>query len=231
MSEHKNPVPTVDVIIEMKDDAGREGIVLIERKNPPYGWALPGGFVNYGESLEESAVREAKEETSLDIELVRQFHTYSDPRRDPRGHTLATVFIAKAAGVPTARDDAKAVGVFAREEIRFPLAFDHSKILEDYFASKRKPAMAHEQEKPLKELRSVWGPSEADVIKALLESHGISCVFRGQILHSIYPISVDGLGEIKIFVLEEDYDAARSILDELPKPGDADEFEEDEEEH
>ena len=137
MAEYKNPVPTVDVIIEMKDDGGREGIVLIERKNPPYGWALPGGFVDYGESLEEAAVREAKEETSLDIELVRQFHTYSDPRRDPRGHTITTVFIAKASGEPLARDDARAIGVFARDEVRFPLAFDHRKILDDYFASKK----------------------------------------------------------------------------------------------
>jgi ADP-ribose pyrophosphatase YjhB (NUDIX family) len=230
MAEHKNPVPTVDIIIEMTDDTGREGVVLIERKNPPYGWALPGGFVNYGESLEEAAIREAKEETSLDIEIVRQFHTYSDPQRDPRGHTLATVFIARAAGVPTAGDDAKTIGVFASEEVRFPLAFDHSKILEDYYASKRKPAMANDQEKPLKELRSVWGQPEADIIKALLESHGIVSVFRGQIVHSIYPISVNGLGETKIFVLEEDYEAARSILDELPKFGAAEESEKDEEE-
>ena len=90
--------------------------------------------------------------------------------------------------------------------------------------------MARDQEKPLKELHSVWGQSEADVIKALLESHGISSVFRGRILHSIYPLSVNGLGEIKIFVLEKDYEAAKSILDELPKPGDVEEFEKDEEE-
>ena len=90
--------------------------------------------------------------------------------------------------------------------------------------------MAHEQDKPLKELLSVWGQTEADVIKALLESHGISSVFRGQILHSIYPFSMNGLGEVKIFVLEEDYETARSILDELPKPGDIEEFEKDEEE-
>jgi ADP-ribose pyrophosphatase YjhB (NUDIX family) len=137
MPEHKNPVPTVDVIIEMKDDVGREGIVLIERKNPPYGWALPGGFVNYGESLEMAAVREAKEETSLDVDLVRQFHTYSDPRRDPRGHTITTVFIAKASGEPLAGDDAQTIGVFTRDEVRFPLAFDHREILDNYFASKK----------------------------------------------------------------------------------------------
>jgi ADP-ribose pyrophosphatase YjhB (NUDIX family) len=137
MAEHRNPVPTVDIIIELEDDGRREGIVLIERKNPPHGWALPGGFVDYGESLEEAAVREAKEETSLDIELVRQFHTYSDPRRDPRGHTITTVFIARATGEPLARDDARAIGVFTRDEVRFPLAFDHRKILDDYFASKK----------------------------------------------------------------------------------------------
>jgi ADP-ribose pyrophosphatase YjhB (NUDIX family) len=137
MPEHKNPVPTVDVIIEMKDDVGREGIVLIERKNPPYGWALPGGFVNYGESLEKAAVREAKEETSLDVDLVRQFHTYSDPRRDPREHTITTVFIAKASGEPLAGDDAQTIGVFTRDEVRFPLAFDHREILDNYFASKK----------------------------------------------------------------------------------------------
>ena len=137
MAEHRNPVPTVDIIIEMEDDGRREGIVLIERKNPPHGWALPGGFVNYGESLEMAAVREAKEETSLDIELVRQFHTYSDPRRDPRGHTITTVFIAKASGEPLAADDAQTIGVFTRDEVRFPLAFDHREILDDYFASKK----------------------------------------------------------------------------------------------
>jgi 8-oxo-dGTP diphosphatase len=135
MAEHRNPVPTVDIIIEMEDDGRRKGIVLIERRNPPHGWALPGGFVDYGESLEEAAVREAKEETSLDIELVRQLHTYSDPRRDPRGHTITTVFVARAAGEPVARDDARAIGVFTRDELRFPLAFDHRKILDDYFAS------------------------------------------------------------------------------------------------
>jgi ADP-ribose pyrophosphatase YjhB (NUDIX family) len=137
MAEHRNPVPTVDIIIEMENEGRGEGIVLIERKNPPYGWALPGGFVDYGETLEEAAVREAREETSLVIELVRQFHAYSDPRRDPRGHTITTVFIARATGKPVARDDARAIGVFARDEVRFPLAFDHRKILDDYFASKK----------------------------------------------------------------------------------------------
>lgn len=137
MAEHRNPVPTVDIIIEMENEGRSEGIILIERKNPPYGWALPGGFVDYGEPLEEAAVREAKEETSLTIELVRQFHTYSDPRRDPRGHMISTVFIAKATGQPRAQDDARAIGIFTQDEILFPLAFDHRRILDDYFASKK----------------------------------------------------------------------------------------------
>ena len=135
MAEYRNPVPTVDVIIEMRD-AGN-GVVLIERKNAPAGWALPGGFVEYGETLEQAAVREAKEETSLDIELVRQFHAYSDPNRDPRGHTITTVFIATAEGTPRAHDDARAVAVLRPEEVRVPLAFDHRKILDDYIAWKK----------------------------------------------------------------------------------------------
>lgn len=135
MSEYRNPVPTVDVIIELVGPDG--GVVLIERKNPPPGWALPGGFVDYGETLEQAAVREAKEETSLDISLVRQFHAYSDPDRDPRGHTITTVFVATAEGVPQARDDARAVAVYPLEKIRVPLAFDHRKILDDYIAWKK----------------------------------------------------------------------------------------------
>jgi len=128
----------VDIIIKVKREDGREGIVLIKRKNPPYGWALPGGFVDYGESLEETAIREAKEETSLDIELKAQFHTYSDPKRDPRQHTISTVYVAKAEGKPKAQDDAQEVGIFTQEEISFPLAFDHEKILADYFKPEKK---------------------------------------------------------------------------------------------
>jgi len=139
MKKYRNPVPTVDIIIEIQREDGSEGIVLIKRKNPPYGWALPGGFVDYGESLEESAVREAKEETSLYVKLLYQFHTYSDPKRDPRQHTISTVYVAKASGKPKAQDDAQEIGIFTEEEIQFPLAFDHQKILADYFTSKRKP--------------------------------------------------------------------------------------------
>lgn len=125
----QNPVPTVDLIIELH---GR-GIVLIKRKNPPFGWALPGGFVDYGESLEEAAVREAKEETSLDVKLIRQFHTYSDPARDQRQHNISTVFIAQAEGEPRAGDDAKEAEIFTLKNLPRDLAFDHEQILRDYF--------------------------------------------------------------------------------------------------
>ncbi len=125
---YRNPVPTVDIIIELE----RGKIVLIQRKNPPYGWALPGGFVDYGESLEEAAEREAYEETSLRVKLLRQFHTYSQPDRDPRRHTITTVFIARAEGVPQAADDATHIGVFDLQDLPSPMAFDHRLILEDY---------------------------------------------------------------------------------------------------
>ena len=125
----ENPVPTVDLIIELK---GR-GILLIERKNLPSGWALPGGYVDYGESLEQAAIREAKEETSLDVKLLRQFHAYSNPDRDPRQHNITIVFIAEAEGEPVAADDASNVGIFTREILPKELAFDHAEILKDYF--------------------------------------------------------------------------------------------------
>ncbi len=128
MMKHRNPLPTVDIIIEYK---GR--IVMIGRKNVPLGWALPGGFVDYGESLESAAVREAKEETGLDVKLIRQFHTYSDPGRDPRSHTISTVYIAEAKGTLTAGDDAKEAGLFTRDSLPGPIVFDHKKILDDYF--------------------------------------------------------------------------------------------------
>jgi ADP-ribose pyrophosphatase YjhB (NUDIX family) len=128
----RNPVPTVDIIIEIAAGRSGPGVVLIERKNPPPGWALPGGFVDYGETLEAAAVREAREETSLDIELVGQFHAYSDPARDPRLHTVSTVFIARAGGVPTAGDDALRAAVFDPDDRTVPLAFDHRRILDDY---------------------------------------------------------------------------------------------------
>ena len=126
--KYKNPSLAVDIII-----INEEGkIVLIERKNPPYGWALPGGFVDYGESLETAAVREAKEETCLDIELIKQLHTYSEPDRDPRQHVVSTVFVARANGqVPKAADDAKNLQLFDMYDVP-KLAFDHLKILDDF---------------------------------------------------------------------------------------------------
>ena len=126
---YRNPVPTVDIVIRMP--AG--GIVLIERSNPPHGWALPGGFVDYGETLESAAVREAMEETGLELEDLRQFRAYSDPSRDPRHHTVTMVFTALGKGMPHASDDARNIGVFFRDGLPEPLAFDHAHILDDYF--------------------------------------------------------------------------------------------------
>jgi len=126
---YQNPTPTVDIIIEV---AGGK-IILIKRKNDPVGWAIPGGFVDYGESLEDAAIREAKEETSLDVTLVEQMHTYSRPDRDPRQHTISTVFIAEGRGVPQAADDAAQIGIFTKDNLPDPIMFDHRKILSDYF--------------------------------------------------------------------------------------------------
>ena len=133
MPNPRNPIPTVDIIIELESG----GIILIRRKNPPPGWALPGGFVDYGESLETAAVREALEETSLQVQLVELFHVYSDPNRDPRQHTMSTVFIATASGTPRGEDDAAEAGVFSEQDLPPQLAFDHSQILRDYFRYKQ----------------------------------------------------------------------------------------------
>jgi 8-oxo-dGTP diphosphatase len=129
VEKYRSPFVTVDIIIEVE---GR-GIVLIKRKNPPYGWAIPGGFVDYGESLESAALREAEEETSLKVALRCQLGAYSDPGRDPRHHTISMVFVAKAKGEPYAADDAKEIAIFARGSLPSALAFDHGKILQDYF--------------------------------------------------------------------------------------------------
>jgi len=127
----EHPVPTVDLIIRRGG-----GVILIKRRYPPHGWALPGGFVELGESLEEAAIREGGEETSLEIKLLRQFHSYSDPSRDRRRHTITTVFIAKGEGELKAADDAAAAEVFTSDSLPSPIAFDHSQILEDYFSNK-----------------------------------------------------------------------------------------------
>lgn len=123
----RNPVPTVDIIIQIGG-----GIILIKRQNPPHGWALPGGFVDYGETLEQAAIREAKEETGLDVHLHRQFHTYSDPSRDLRLHTISTVFIATASGQPLGGDDAAEAKIFFQDGLP-PLVFDHGQIVADFF--------------------------------------------------------------------------------------------------
>jgi 8-oxo-dGTP diphosphatase len=133
VEKFRNPLLTVDIIIEIANG----GIVLIERNNPPQGWALPGGFVDYGESLAAAAVREAKEETSLEVELAEQFYTYSDPSRDARHHTVSTVFIATAQGVPKGADDAKTARICTEDRLPMPVVFDHSRILADYFNFKR----------------------------------------------------------------------------------------------
>ncbi len=130
MGIYRNPVPTVDIIIQIDGDP--EKIVLIERKNEPYGWALPGGFVDYGETLESAAVREAREETSLEVTLIRQFHSYSDPLRDSRQHTITTVFIARSTGQPRAADDARRVIVCNPRNLPEPMAVDHGTIIDDY---------------------------------------------------------------------------------------------------
>jgi len=168
VEKYRNPLPTVDIIIEIDSDppageaagsshgektgsglnTGAENalsyrkhrirekgpsIVLIQRRNPPPGWALPGGFVDYGESLESAAKREAAEETSLHIELLYQLGAYSEPSRDPRHHTISVVFVGRATEAPRAADDAADIGVFDRDSLPEPLAFDHERILSDYF--------------------------------------------------------------------------------------------------
>ena len=129
---YRNPTPTVDIIIELLDRP-HQPIVLIERQNPPFGWAIPGGFIDYGESAETAARREAQEETGLVVELISQFQVYSDPKRDSRQHTMSVVFLATATGEPKAGDDAKGLGVFTSWQIPINLCFDHDRILQDYW--------------------------------------------------------------------------------------------------
>jgi 8-oxo-dGTP diphosphatase len=133
MAEHKNPVPTVDCIIELPG----ERVVLIRRKHPPLGWALPGGFVDEGEAYGDACVREVKEETGLDVELLEQFFTYSDPARDPRRHTVSTVYLGRATGEPRGSDDAAEARAFPRDALPQELCFDHGTILADYLRYRR----------------------------------------------------------------------------------------------
>lgn len=136
MHTPETPRLTVDVIIELIDESGCP-VVLIERKYPPPGWALPGGFVEIGETLERAAVREAREETGLAVSLVALLGVYSDPRRDPRHHTVSAVYVGQARGVPHGADDAAQARAFAVDALPSPLAFDHERIVQDYLRYRR----------------------------------------------------------------------------------------------
>jgi len=127
VTRYRNPVPTVDIVIRFQG-----GVVLVKRSNPPLGWALPGGFVDYGETLESAARREAREETGLELANLVQFHAYSDPQRDPRQHTLSLVFTAEGEGTLQGGDDAAEARVFPLDQLPEPLCFDHAQILADY---------------------------------------------------------------------------------------------------
>ena len=134
VKSYRNPVPTVDIIIELDG-----GIILIGRKFEPLGWALPGGFVDYGESLEEAAIREAREETGMEISDLVQLGCYSDPARDSRLHTISTVYVARGSGTPQAGDDAANLQLFPLAALPHQLCFDHRRILDDYLRFKSLP--------------------------------------------------------------------------------------------
>jgi len=134
VKQYRNPLPTVDIIIEIGD-----AIILIERKNSPFGWALPGGFVDYGETLQDAAVREAMEETSLKVVDLQLLGCYSEPERDSRMHTISTVFVGRGVGNPHASDDAINLARFKMDSLPECLCFDHAKILADYATWKFRP--------------------------------------------------------------------------------------------
>lgn len=136
------PLIAADVIIYEQGRSPRS-IVLIERKNPPYGWALPGGFVDIGETVEAAAVREAREETTLDVKLEGLLGVYSKPDRDPRGHVVSAVYIGVGSGHPQAADDARSIAVFAIDALPEPIAFDHAQIVEDYARYLEHPTSIH----------------------------------------------------------------------------------------
>ena len=138
--DRTGPALTVDVILELPGDH----LVLVQRRFPPIGWALPGGFVDVGESLEQAAHREAREETGLDVTLTEQFRAYSDPDRDPRRHTVSVVFVATAEGEPQAGDDASDAKVFSVFALPAPLCFDHEQILQDYIRTREQAGLVKE---------------------------------------------------------------------------------------
>ena len=132
--QRRNPFPTADCIIRRPTEDGRTGIVLIWRKNEPVGWAIPGGFVDYGESVEDAVRREMKEETNLELEELELLGVYSEPDRDPRFHTISTVFTARGAGELDAGDDAARAVVFPLDELpdEDEMVFDHYRVISDY---------------------------------------------------------------------------------------------------
>lgn len=128
VEHYKNPLPAADIIVAVGDK-----VVLIRRLNYPPGWAIPGGFIEYGEKAEDAAVREIREETGMEVANLRLFQVRSDPKRDPRFHTITVVYTADGSGTPRPGDDAKEAGLFGPDELPAPLAFDHAEILADYF--------------------------------------------------------------------------------------------------